>query len=55
MEEVWLGSCNDELKGLFFFNFVSIEGMNGALENGPRFIQFAPIILKKWMPNVNLL
>ncbi|GJW93710.1 beta-glucosidase 12 [Tanacetum coccineum] len=29
--------------------------MNGVLENGPWFIRSAPIILKKWMPNVNLL
>ncbi|GJT54012.1 probable indole-3-pyruvate monooxygenase YUCCA10, partial [Tanacetum coccineum] len=37
------------------FPFPSIEGMNGVLENGPWFIQSAPIILKKWTPNVNLL
>ncbi|GKC74243.1 zinc knuckle CX2CX4HX4C containing protein [Tanacetum coccineum] len=41
--------------GLFFFKFASIEGMNGVLENGPWFIRFAPIILKKWTPNANLL
>ncbi|GJS66640.1 ATPase, F1/V1/A1 complex, alpha/beta subunit [Tanacetum coccineum] len=35
--------------------FASIEGMNEVLENGPWFIRSAPIILKKWTPNANLL
>ncbi|GKC02948.1 ribonuclease H-like domain-containing protein, partial [Tanacetum coccineum] len=35
--------------------FASIEGMNGVLENGPWFIRSAPIIVKKWTPNANLL
>nr|GEZ13878.1 hypothetical protein [Tanacetum cinerariifolium] len=43
------------LKGFFFFKFASIEGKNEVLENGPWFIRFAPIILKKWKPNANLL
>ncbi|GKB06880.1 ribonuclease H-like domain-containing protein [Tanacetum coccineum] len=42
-------------KAFFFFKFVSTEGMNGFLENGPWFIRSAPIILKKWIPNANLL
>nr|GEU85515.1 hypothetical protein [Tanacetum cinerariifolium] len=42
-------------KGILFFKFDSIEGMNGVFENGPRFIRYAPIILKKWTPNVYLL
>ncbi|GJY31751.1 putative reverse transcriptase domain-containing protein [Tanacetum coccineum] len=42
-------------KGFFSFKFASIEGMNGVLENGQWFIRSAPIILKKWTPNVNLL
>ncbi|GKB86029.1 probable indole-3-pyruvate monooxygenase YUCCA10 [Tanacetum coccineum] len=29
--------------------------MNGVLENGPLFIRSAPIILKKWTPNANLI
>ncbi|GKD56896.1 putative ribonuclease H-like domain-containing protein, partial [Tanacetum coccineum] len=37
------------------FSFASIEGMNGVLENGLWFIRSAPIIMKKWMPNANLL
>ncbi|GKB07311.1 putative ribonuclease H-like domain-containing protein [Tanacetum coccineum] len=41
--------------GLFFFKFASIEGMNEILENGPWFICSTLIILKKWMPNANLL
>nr|GEY92908.1 hypothetical protein [Tanacetum cinerariifolium] len=31
------------------------EGMNGVLKNGPWFIRYVPIILKKWTPNANLL
>nr|GEW19405.1 hypothetical protein [Tanacetum cinerariifolium] len=42
-------------KGFFFFKFASIEGMNGVLENGPWFIRFVPIHLKKWTPTTNLL
>ncbi|GJT74838.1 putative reverse transcriptase domain-containing protein [Tanacetum coccineum] len=42
-------------KGFFSFKFASIEGMNGVLENGLWFIRYAPIILKKWTPNVDLL
>ncbi|GJY28796.1 ATPase, F1/V1/A1 complex, alpha/beta subunit [Tanacetum coccineum] len=41
-------------RGFFFFKFASIEGMNGVLENGPLFIRSASIILKKWIPNGNL-
>ncbi|GJV41464.1 ATPase, F1/V1/A1 complex, alpha/beta subunit [Tanacetum coccineum] len=41
-------------KGFFFFKFASIKGMNGVLENGPLFIRSASIILKKWIPNGNL-
>nr|GEW60578.1 ribonuclease H-like domain-containing protein [Tanacetum cinerariifolium] len=41
--------------GFFFFKFASIEGMNGVFENGLWFIRSAPIILKKWTPNVDLL
>ena len=41
--------------GLFFFKFASSEGMNGVLENGPWFIQFVHIILKKWTPTSSLL
>ncbi|GKE27038.1 putative ribonuclease H-like domain-containing protein [Tanacetum coccineum] len=41
--------------GFFFFKFTTIEVMNRVLENGPWFIRSAPIILKKWMPNANLL
>ncbi|GKC37536.1 ATPase, F1/V1/A1 complex, alpha/beta subunit, partial [Tanacetum coccineum] len=42
-------------RGFFFFKFASIYGMDGVLENGPWFIRYAPIILKKWTPNANLL
>ncbi|GJT43502.1 reverse transcriptase domain-containing protein [Tanacetum coccineum] len=41
--------------GFFFFKFASIEGMIGVLKNGPWFIRPAPIILKKWTPNANVL
>nr|GFA50494.1 hypothetical protein [Tanacetum cinerariifolium] len=44
-----------EVHSRFRFNFASIEGMNEVLENGPWFIRSVPIILKKWMPNANLL
>nr|GEY84362.1 hypothetical protein [Tanacetum cinerariifolium] len=44
-----------EVYSRFRFNFASIEGMNEVLENGPWFIRYVPIILKKWMPNANLL
>ena len=41
--------------GLFFFKFASSEGMNEVLENGPWFIRFVHIILKKWTPTSSLL
>nr|GFB95235.1 hypothetical protein [Tanacetum cinerariifolium] len=43
------------LYGLFFFKFALVEGMNGVLKNGPWFIRYVPIILKKWTPTANLL
>ncbi|GJU50890.1 zinc knuckle CX2CX4HX4C containing protein [Tanacetum coccineum] len=42
-------------RGFFFFKFALIYGMDGVLENGPWFIRYAPIIVKKWTPNANLL
>ncbi|GJZ81817.1 zinc knuckle CX2CX4HX4C containing protein [Tanacetum coccineum] len=42
-------------KGMFFFTFASIDEMKGVLENGPWFIRSAPIILKKWTLNANIL
>nr|GEW22063.1 hypothetical protein [Tanacetum cinerariifolium] len=39
----------------FFFKFASIEGMNRVMENGPWFIRLAPINMKKWTQNANLL
>lgn len=42
-------------KGLFFFKFASIEGLNGVLENGPWFIRSVPIILKKWIPRTSFI
>ncbi|GJT78386.1 retrotransposon protein, putative, ty1-copia subclass [Tanacetum coccineum] len=41
--------------GLFSFQFSSQDGLNAMLENGPWFIRIHPIILKKWIPDVNLL
>ncbi|GJY22843.1 MAK10-like protein [Tanacetum coccineum] len=34
--------------------FISIDGLDAVLENGPWFIFNNPLILKKWNPNVNL-
>lgn len=42
-------------KGLFFFKFFSVKGMNEVLENEPWFIRSTHIILKKWTPNPSLL
>ncbi|GKD76292.1 beta-caryophyllene synthase, partial [Tanacetum coccineum] len=39
---------------LFSFQFSSMDGLDGMLENGPWFIQNNPLILKKWHPNENL-
>ncbi|GJZ74398.1 retrotransposon protein, putative, ty1-copia subclass [Tanacetum coccineum] len=41
--------------GLFFFKFSSKDGMDAMLDNGPWFIRNDPFILKKWIPDVNLL
>nr|GEV79325.1 putative reverse transcriptase domain-containing protein [Tanacetum cinerariifolium] len=40
---------------LFSFQFSSMEGLNAMLENGPWFIRNNPLILKKRLPDVNLL
>ncbi|GJT48380.1 retrotransposon protein, putative, ty1-copia subclass [Tanacetum coccineum] len=40
---------------LFYFQFISIEGLSAMLENDPWFIRNNPLILKKWHPDVNLL
>ncbi|GKC71511.1 reverse transcriptase [Tanacetum coccineum] len=35
--------------------FLSMDGLDAMLENGPWFIRNNPLILKKWHPDVNLL
>ncbi|GJZ02974.1 probable leucine-rich repeat receptor-like protein kinase [Tanacetum coccineum] len=41
--------------GLFSFQFISIDGLDDMLENGPWFIQNHSLILKKWHSDENLL
>nr|GFA39978.1 hypothetical protein [Tanacetum cinerariifolium] len=41
--------------GLFSFEFSSMDGLDAMLENGPWFIRNNPLILKKWIPDDNLL
>ncbi|GKD47628.1 cytokinin dehydrogenase 3-like protein [Tanacetum coccineum] len=41
--------------GLFSFQFISMDGLDAMLENGPWFIQNNPLILKKLHPDENLL
>nr|GEW91422.1 hypothetical protein [Tanacetum cinerariifolium] len=41
--------------GLFSFQFSSIDGLDAMLENGPWFIRNSPLILKKWLPDENIL
>ncbi|GJR11991.1 reverse transcriptase domain-containing protein [Tanacetum coccineum] len=40
---------------LFFFKFISKDGIDTMLENVPWFIRNTSFILKKWNPDVNLL
>nr|GEV06082.1 hypothetical protein [Tanacetum cinerariifolium] len=42
-------------KGLFSFQFSSVNGLDAMLENGPWFIQKNPLNLKKWHTDENLL
>nr|GEY62342.1 hypothetical protein [Tanacetum cinerariifolium] len=41
--------------GLFSFQFSSMDGLDAMLENGPWFIRNNSLILKKWIPDENLL
>ncbi|GJR70350.1 zinc knuckle CX2CX4HX4C containing protein [Tanacetum coccineum] len=41
-------------KGFFFFQFLSSEGMEKVLENGPWMIRLVPIFLNIWTPNTKL-
>nr|GEW12242.1 hypothetical protein [Tanacetum cinerariifolium] len=41
--------------GFFFFQFISMEGLDSMLQNGPWFIRNNPLILKKLNPDVNLM
>nr|GFC80084.1 hypothetical protein [Tanacetum cinerariifolium] len=41
--------------GLFYFQFISMDGLDAMLENGPWFIRNKLVILKKWHPDEHLL
>ncbi|GJY88017.1 hypothetical protein Tco_0502645 [Tanacetum coccineum] len=41
-------------KGFFFFQFLTREGMEKVLENGPWLIRLVPIFLNIWTPNTRL-
>nr|GFA70605.1 hypothetical protein [Tanacetum cinerariifolium] len=40
---------------LFYFQFISMDGLDAMLENGPWFIRNKLVILKKWHPDEHLL